>query len=352
MKYVLTAACAAVLAFLIAPLFLRERPAPKPRTRFPEQTETFQHAAAVDARWKEKRGHAFSLHDREESVPEEDPRWNRILAGRPVRRPLPGSCLTCHAAIGTAGSGGYYEAAGRKPLGCPDCHDPDTTALRLTRAAPRAPANYDELRTLVCAQCHREYSNTGFPQGGSAEAIEAYYERSGYFDWKHAETGAVVIKAQHPQFEMYGQGIHARAGVGCPDCHMPAERRGALRITDHNARSPLEHLDRSCLPCHRASVEEMRARVKAIEQRTAALLARAEDSLVEAIDAIRDAQAAGTRVDDALKLQTKAQWRIDFVAADRSKGFHAPQEAARLLAEAIDFARAAQLDAIKAGGRM
>jgi hypothetical protein len=33
-------------------------------------------------------------------------------------------------------------------------------------------------------------------------------------------------------------------------------------------------------------------------------------------------------------LQRKAQWRIDFIAAENSMGFHAPQEAARILGEA------------------
>ena len=44
------------------------------------------------------------------------------------------------------------------------------------------------------------------------------------------------------------------------------------------------------------------------------------------------------------KLQRKAQWRADFVNAENSMGFHAPQEAARLLGEAIDFARLGQLE--------
>ncbi|HUO63967.1 MAG TPA: ammonia-forming cytochrome c nitrite reductase subunit c552 [Terriglobales bacterium] len=47
----------------------------------------------------------------------------------------------------------------------------------------------------------------------------------------------------------------------------------------------------------------------------------------------------------AAALHRKAQWRLDFVAAENSMGFHAPQELARILGEAIDSARQGQLEA-------
>jgi formate-dependent nitrite reductase cytochrome c552 subunit len=359
MRYVLTALAAAVVAFLAASLIIREQPVSKKgrgatlAERFPEQAETYRHPAGEDARWKEKRGHAFSLKERDETAPGDDPRWNRILAGRPKERPLPARCLTCHAA-----------ASGGKPIGCEDCHDPHTAALRLTRNAPRAPGNYDDLRTLVCTQCHHNPGGAdplvrSRPPGRLAESQQEWAGQGAGrgpggppHHWTHTETGAEVIEARHPQYEMYSQGIHARAGAACTDCHMPAYRRGPARLTDHNARSPLDNLQRACLPCHRSTAEEMRARVDAIQQRTASLLSRGEDALIEAIDAIETAQASGAHPDAALKLQTQAQWRLEFVAADRSKGFHAPQEAARLLAEAIDYARQAQLEAMRTGGRM
>ena len=338
MRYLATALAAALLAFLAAWLLIRERPARRApagatfEQRFPEQTSAYHQPASVDARWHENRGHAWSIKDREETDPEGDPRWSRILAGRPRLRPQPAACLTCHAAAGTALAASYYEARDRRPLGCPDCHD-----------------RPGDLRSAVCEQCHREYyiaeGQAAFPEGRTAEEIEVFYERRGIADWIHAGTGAVVLKAQHPQLEMHSQGPHARAGVGCADCHMPFERRGAIRITDHRATRPLENVGRACLPCHREAAADLVARVKETEQGTQALLSRAEDALVAAIDAIRTAQAAGGRPAAALKLQTKAQWRIDFVAADRSLGFHAPQEAGRLLAEAIDYARQAQLAA-------
>ena len=338
MKYLATATAAALLAFLVAWLLVRERGArrvPAAGTfeqRFPEETAAYHRPSAVDARWHENRGHAWSIEDREETDPEADPRWARIPGARPKLRPQPAACLTCHAAAGTGRAASYYEARDRKPLGCADCHE-----------------RQGDLRSAVCEQCHREYyilaGQAAFPEGRTADEIEAFYERHGIADWIHGGTGAVVRKAQHPQFEMCAQGPHGRAGVACADCHMPFERRGALRMADHRATRPLENIGRACLSCHREAAGDLLARVKETQQGTRALLSRAEDALVAAIDAIESAQAAGARPTAALKLQARAQWRIDFVAADRSLGFHAPQESARLLAEAIDYARQAQLAA-------
>jgi len=356
MKYALAALVAALAAFLLAPLLLRQTAAPAPRgpsfeQRFPAQTAAFKLPAAVDARWREKRGHAFSLKDRDESAPDDDPRWARILAGRPKPRPTPGACLVCHAEGGTEEKP-YWEARTKveRPIGCADCHDPQTAVLRLTRPG-FAPGPTQQMRTLVCAQCHREYylaPRLSFPEGLDAGASEAYYAKTGFRDWEHAETGAAVLFPRHPQFEMYSQGIHARSGVACADCHMPFVRSGALRITEHNARSPLADPGPACVACHRTSPEEMKERVKEIQQRTAALLSRAQDALAGLID---DLAGATGDLEAARALQTRAQWRISFVAADKSKGFHAPQEAARLLGEAIDFAGQGRVAAARARSR-
>jgi nitrite reductase (cytochrome c-552) len=171
------------------------------------------------------------------------------------------------------------------------------------------------------------------------DQIEAYYDQISFSDWKHGETGAPVLKAQHPEFEMYSQSIHARSGVACADCHMPYTRQGAMKISDHDVRSPLLKIERSCLTCHPFSAAEMKARVEAIQDRHAALLSRAEEALIALIDDLK----AGGASEAALQLHRKAQWRVDFVNAENSMGFHAPQESARILAEAIDYARQAQL---------
>lgn len=97
---------------------------------------------------------------------------------------------------------------------------------------------------------------------------------------------------------------------------------------------------------------ELRARVATIQARTVALRDRAAAAVCDMLDAIRAAQAAGAtpeQLEPLLTLQRRAQWRLDFISSENSLGFHADQEAARVLAEAIDHARQAQ--ALAAGLR-
>jgi nitrite reductase (cytochrome c-552) len=223
-----------------------------------------------------------------------------------------------------------------------DNYDPNTMASR------------QEMRTFVCGQCHVEYyfkpegKAVTYPwdKGLKVENIEAYYDEIKFSDWKHGETGAGVLKAQHPEFELYNQGVHARAGVACADCHMPYKREGAMKVSDHWVRSPLRNIERACMVCHPYSAEEMKARVETIQERNKALLDRSEDALVALIHDIKDAKEKGATDEQlaaAYKAQRSAQFRSDFINAENSMGFHAPQEAARILAEAIDMARQGQL---------
>lgn len=274
------------------------------------------------------------------------------------------------------------------PVTCLDCHDPATMQLRISKPAfingirafakssdpaPHLPSierwrkegggkDYDpnllasrqEMRSLVCGQCHVEYYFKGdekivtYPwhKGLKVEQIQAYYDEVGFKDWSHAMSGAPVLKAQHPEFEMWSQGIHARSGVSCADCHMPYERQGAIKVTNHHIRSPLLDVAKSCQTCHRYGEDEILARAEIIQKRNHDLLMRAEGAVVELIKAIEAAKTAGAS-DEALKsareFQRLAQFRADFVAAENSMGFHAPQEASRILGEAIDYARQGQL---------
>ena len=73
---------------------------------------------------------------------------------------------------------------------------------------------------------------------------------------------------------------------------------------------------------------------------------RAEDAVVDLINNIEAAKKAGldeAKLQPIFELQRKAQWRVDWVNAENSMGFHAPQEAARILGEAIDFGRQGQI---------
>lgn len=279
------------------------------------------------------------------------------------------------------------------PVTCLDCHDPQTMALRITKPAfingiraladssapvphlpsleqwrrgdkarpydPNRDASRQELRSMTCSQCHVEYYFKGegktltFPwhNGLRIEQIEKYYNDVGWTDFKHKDSGAPALKAQHPEFELWSQGIHARSGVACADCHMPYTRQGAMKISDHQVRSPMLNVARSCQVCHNYTETEIKERVAVIQDRTKGLLDRAEDATVACIKAIAAAAAAGA-TDEALTkardLQRAAQFRTDFINAENSMGFHAPQEAARILGEAIDFARQGQLEATRA----
>lgn len=279
------------------------------------------------------------------------------------------------------------------PVSCVDCHAPDTMALRVTRPGlmqgmerladgvgevPHLPsvqrwregprdrpydinqdASRTELRSLTCAQCHVEYyCSSGFKltfpwgNGLTVEQTEKFWDDTTlpggerFLDYKHKETNAPILKAQHPEFELWSQGIHARSGVACADCHMPYMRDGATKVSDHWVRSPLLNISRACQTCHKFSEQELQARVAGIQDRNHRLMENAGQAIVDLIDTIVAARINGATDDElapALELQRKAQWRLDFIAAENSMGFHAPQEAARILGEAADLARQGQI---------
>ncbi len=281
------------------------------------------------------------------------------------------------------------------PVSCIDCHDPQSMQLRVTRPGflngiqalalsseptphlpsierwragplgdrkkaydPNTLATRQEMRSFVCGQCHVEYYFKGegklltYPwhNGLKVQQIEKYYDDQGFKDWTHALTGALTLKAQHPEFETWSQGIHARAGVACADCHMPYIRQGAIKISDHHVRSPLLNINNACQTCHRTSEEELFARATTIQDRTRDMMNRAQDALNDLIVALQAARAAGAsdeQLQAGRQLQRRAQFRVDFVNAENSMGFHADQETARTLSEAIDFARQGQIEAIR-----
>lgn len=339
------------------------------------------YAFAVD--FREERGHAYMLAD-------------QTFTERQQVTKQPGTCINCHASAYAAykklGGGDivkgfnelnklpYFEARQHvtHPVACIDCHDSQTMQLRITRPAFMEAIRYvkasqgvqnfevnrdatrQEMRTYVCGQCHVEYYFKGvektltypWQNGLKVENITSYYDAVGHKDWTHAQTGANVLKAQHPEFEMYNQGIHARAGVSCADCHMPYNREGALKISNHHVRSPLLSLNMSCQTCHKASEEELRFRVETIQTRTFGLRNLAMDALVQLIGDIKAARERGftdEQLTTARDFQRKAQFYLDFVEAENSMGFHAPEEAARILGESMNFTRMGQVALRDAG---
>jgi len=289
------------------------------------------------------------------------------------------------------------QAGEAHPVGCIDCHDPQTMQVRVTRPAfklgvaalaesddpvphlpsierwrtgdrdetydPNVLAERQEMRTFVCAQCHVEYycaskQTLFFPweKGLKVEQIQRTYDEhvfpdgTSFYDYEHGETGAPVYKAQHPEFELWSQGIHARSGVSCADCHMPYERKGAMKVSSHWIRSPLLNINHACQTCHNVPETELREKVETIQGRTESQLLRAASAMTDMLDAIREAQAAGA-TDEQLapifELQKKAMWRLDFISSENSLGFHADQEAVRILGESIDYSRQAQVEALR-----
>jgi nitrite reductase (cytochrome c-552) len=319
--------------------------------------------------YKDDRGHMHALED--------------MLATKRLGDNKPGPCMTCKSPqvltfMQQYGPAKYYKTPVKslvddyhfkQTIACADCHDAQTMDLKVQRPAfveamakrgiDVSKATRQEMRTYVCAQCHVEYYwqksdlYLTFPwqRGLNIDSIEAYYDALDFHDWEHAETKAPLIKIQHPEFETWSSGVHARAGVACADCHMSYVREGAVKVSDHWVRSPLLNISNTCLVCHRESEQEMRDRVIEIQDRTYSLLTKAEGATLAAMNQIKEAMAAGA-TDDELKearaLQRRAQIRWDFVAAENSMGFHSPQETARVLGDAIDYARQAELSAFKA----
>jgi nitrite reductase (cytochrome c-552) len=337
---------------------------------------------AFAADFREERGHAYMLEDQK-------------LTKRQIVVQQPGACINCHASTYLAykklGNGdvtaGFskinampYQEAEKlvaHPVACIDCHDGRNMRIRVTRPAfiegmrafkaSQGVKDYDvnrdatanEMRAFVCGQCHVEYYFRGaekrlvypWAKGLRVESITAYYDEIGFRDWTHKDTGAPALKAQHPEFEMWNQGSHARAGVTCTDCHMPKSSHSGATITDHWIRSPLLNTNVACVSCHarhdpKVTEADLKARAEEIQDRHWTLRQAAMTALMGLIDDLKAARAAGKSDADlktALYLQRRAQFYLDFVEAENSTGFHAPQEGARILGESIDFSRQGQI---------
>ena len=320
--------------------------------------------------YKEDRGHVHALKDAIET---------KRLSGK-----KPGTCMTCKGSQvpklmkEVGGPAEFYKTPfdelikkihGEKSgIGCADCHDSKTMELKISRPAFKeameaqgidlSKATRHQMRSYVCGQCHAEYYFKGdgkylvFPwkKGLNIDDIEAYYDEQGFKDWVHPDSNAPLVKMQHPDFELWSTGVHARSNVSCADCHMPYKREGGIKVSDHWVKSPLKSINQSCQTCHRWSEDELKGWVEGVQDRTAKLMREAELAMLDAIDAITEAETKGAREEElkeARIFHRRSHIRWDFISSENSMGFHSPQEAARILGEAIDFARQAQIAAIK-----
>ncbi len=298
-----------------------------------------------------------------------------LRTGGVQESPQPATCWTCKSTdvprvMAIKGVEAFYKMKWKdmgseiiNPIGCQDCHDPKTMSLRITRPALKEAFarqgkkmedfSHQEMRSLVCAQCHVEYYFKGdgkyltFPwdKGFSADSMEKYYDEANFTDWTHKLSKAKMLKGQHPDYELYRTGIHAARGVSCPDCHMPYKVEGGMKFTDHHIQSPLNNIANSCQVCHRESEEQLRQDVYARQDRVLELRRIAEDALAKAhieAKACWDNGATEEEMAPALLLIRHSQWRWDWVAAANALGFHAPVEALRVLGTSIQKAEQAR----------
>ncbi len=320
--------------------------------------------------YNEERGHLNSLTD--------------VRATLRVNETTPGTCYSCKssdnprlwAEMGMAEfDKTLFKDLGAQisnPIGCANCHEPNTMRLIVTNPALEEALQAQgkdwrtftrqEMRTVVCANCHVEYYFAGegkylvFPwkDGSKIENIAQFYADLEFKDWEHPQSGAPMIKMQHPEYEFFtADSTHYKAGVACADCHMPYTRDGAVKFSTHDVKSPLQNADTACGACH-TDVTYVTGRVAIIQDQVRETMDASEDALVAAIQAI-EAAAAATDVStdllgEARRLHREAQLRWDFIAAENSMGFHNPEEALRILANATDLARQAQLVAVQAAG--
>jgi nitrite reductase (cytochrome c-552) len=318
---------------------------------------------AFSREYNQGRGHYHAIQD--------------IRATLRTAVPQPGTCWTCKSTdvprvMNQRGPAAFYKDTWLNlgpeivnNIGCQDCHDPKTMNLRITRPALKeafanmgrdiTKATHQEMRSLVCAQCHVEYYFKGkeekyltFPwhKGLSVDDMEAYYDGTEHVDFVHALSRTPILKAQHPDYEMFTTGIHAQRGVSCADCHMPYRSEGGVKFTDHKIQSPLADIASSCQVCHRESESTLRRNVEERQDKTEQLRGIAENALVRAhleAKAAWDAGATEEEMKPVLQLIRHAQWRWDYVAAANALGFHSPVEAARVLGTSIQNAEEARL---------
>jgi len=317
------------------------------------------------ADYNQGRGHYWAVEDV----------YNTLRTGGPTGEgtgPMPATCWTCKSPdvprlMNEIGIAEFYRGKWAdkgpeivNPIGCSDCHDPETMNLRITRPAlieafqrqgkDITLATHQEMRSLVCAQCHVEYyfnkklidgvNYLVYPwdKGFSAEAMEAYYDEMEFSDWTHGLSKAPMLKGQHPGYEVYLTGVHADRGVACADCHMTYKSEGGQKFTDHKIQSPLNNVANSCQVCHRQETEKLIANVYERQDRIIENKNKLEELLVRAHVEAKTAWelgAAESRMKPILMDIRHAQWRWDYAAASHGASFHSPVEIGRVIGTGI-----------------
>ncbi|MDX2413725.1 MAG: ammonia-forming cytochrome c nitrite reductase [Bacteroidales bacterium] len=323
--------------------------------------------------YNQGRGHYFAIDDMH----------NILRTGAPgdgVQSPMPNTCWTCKSPdvprlMNKHGVAEFYKGQWERwgpevvnHIGCGDCHDVETMQLKITRPAlieaferqgkNIAEASHQEMRSLVCAQCHVEYyfsktvekgvSYLVFPWdlGTGVDEMEVYYDEIGFSDWTHKLSKAPMLKAQHPGYEVYLTGVHASRGVSCADCHMPYKSEGGVKFTDHHLQSPLNNISNSCQVCHREETERLMEDVFSRQDKIKQNIMVLEDLIVKAHIEAKFAWDRGATEDQMTPILVDirhAQWRWDYSVAGHGGSFHSPVETGRIVSTGINLAQESRL---------
>jgi nitrite reductase (cytochrome c-552) len=223
-------------------------------------------------------------------------------------------------------------------------------------------ATHQEMRSLVCAQCHVEYyfnkkKVEGVPylmypwdNGLSVEEAEEYYDNMDFSDWTHSISKAPMLKAQHPGYEIYLTGTHASRGISCADCHMPYISEGGQKFTDHHIQSPLNNVSNSCQVCHREETDKLIEDIYSRQDKIIENRNKLEELLVRAhVEAKHawDYEATEEQMKDILWDIRHAQWRWDYAAASHGASFHSPIETGRIISTGIVIVQEARLKLVR-----
>lgn len=315
--------------------------------------------------YNQGRGHYYAVEDIR----------NTLRTGAPMeeeKSPMPNTCWTCKSPdvpklMNEMGIAEFYkgswETKGHQvnnPIGCGDCHDAETMNLRISRPAlieafERSGKNieeatHQEMRSLVCAQCHVEYyfdkkKIEGVPyltfpwdSGMTVDAMEKYYDNIEFMDWEHKISKAPMLKAQHPGYEVYLTGVHADRGVSCADCHMAYKSEGGQKFTNHKIMSPLDNVSNTCQVCHREETDKLIGNVYERQDRIIENRDKLEELIVRGhVEAAKawELGASDDQMRDILQDIRHAQWRWDYAAASHGGSFHSPVETGRIISSGI-----------------
>lgn len=215
---------------------------------------------------------------------------------------------------------------------------------------------------LQCGQCHVEYNCNPGTDTKSGEKVKMSDQRTNHFpykdvfglydhyvnqisflDFKNSFTGGLLWKGQHPEAETYYNSKHAKAGVGCDDCHTPkVKNRKGRTYTSHFAATPKVQLKQTCLAskCHpKWNEEKAKYAIDSIRAFGKGKMRKAEFWLAELIDKIAAAKSAGVKEDVIKQAQDqhlKAHILWEYWTAENSDGFHNPEMARESLTRSVD----------------